>query len=51
MILPAPMLLHQDKRAAPFAQSGWMYELKFDGYRNHGGREQRRGASGNAQWG
>jgi bifunctional non-homologous end joining protein LigD len=33
MILPAPMLLHQGKRVPPFAQPGWLYELKFDGYR------------------
>jgi bifunctional non-homologous end joining protein LigD len=33
MILPAPMLLHHGKRVPPFAQAGWIYELKFDGYR------------------
>lgn len=33
MILPAPMLLHQGKRSQPFEQPGWIYELKFDGYR------------------
>jgi bifunctional non-homologous end joining protein LigD len=33
MILPAPMLLHEGKRAPPFGQPGWIYELKFDGYR------------------
>jgi bifunctional non-homologous end joining protein LigD len=33
MILPAPMLLHTGTRTPPFAQPGWIYELKFDGYR------------------
>jgi bifunctional non-homologous end joining protein LigD len=33
MILPAPMLLHEGKRIPPFDQPGWIYELKFDGYR------------------
>jgi bifunctional non-homologous end joining protein LigD len=33
MILPAPMLLNQGTRTPPFGQSGWIYELKFDGYR------------------
>lgn len=33
MILPAPMLLHEGKRLPPFDQPGWIYELKFDGYR------------------
>lgn len=27
------MLLHQGKRVPPFGQTGWIYELKFDGYR------------------
>lgn len=27
------MFLHQGKRAPPFGQPGWLYELKFDGYR------------------
>jgi bifunctional non-homologous end joining protein LigD len=33
MILPAPMLLSESRRAPPFGQPGWIYELKFDGYR------------------
>jgi bifunctional non-homologous end joining protein LigD len=33
VILPAPMLLHQGRRQQPFEQPGWIYELKFDGYR------------------
>ena len=33
MILPAPMLLHESRRLPPFDQPGWIYELKFDGYR------------------
>ena len=27
------MLLQEGKRVPPFAQPGWIYELKFDGYR------------------
>lgn len=33
MILPAPMLLNEGRRPQPFEQPGWIYELKFDGYR------------------
>jgi ATP-dependent DNA ligase len=33
MIIPVPMLLHDGRRPAPFVRPGWMYELKFDGYR------------------
>lgn len=33
MILPAPMLLHEGRKTHPFTQDGWLYELKFDGYR------------------
>jgi bifunctional non-homologous end joining protein LigD len=33
MILPAPMLLSEGKRQAPFGQEGWLYEIKFDGWR------------------
>jgi bifunctional non-homologous end joining protein LigD len=44
MILPAPMLLHEGKPLPPFGQPGWIYELKFDGYRLvagvHAGRVQ-----------
>jgi len=27
------MLLHQSRKTPPFGQGGWLYELKFDGYR------------------
>ncbi|GAB2600872.1 hypothetical protein GCM10027034_37540 [Ramlibacter solisilvae] len=33
MILPAPMLLHEGRKSQPFGHDGWLYELKFDGYR------------------
>ena len=33
MILPAPMLLHERRHLPLFDQPGWIYELKFDGYR------------------
>ena len=33
MILPAPMLLHTGVRLPPFDRPGWLYEIKFDGYR------------------
>jgi hypothetical protein len=33
MILPAPMLLSEGKRPPPVDQPGWLYEIKFDGYR------------------
>src|SRR5206468_4165057 len=33
VILPAPMLLHEGRRTPPFSERGWLYELKFDGYR------------------
>jgi bifunctional non-homologous end joining protein LigD len=33
MILPAPMLFHEGRRPPPFGKPGWIYELKFDGYR------------------
>jgi bifunctional non-homologous end joining protein LigD len=33
MILPAPMLLSEGRRASPLGQPDWIYELKFDGYR------------------
>lgn len=31
MIIPAPMLL--EERRIPFGEPGWIYEIKFDGYR------------------
>lgn len=39
MILPAPMLLHEGRRPLPFGQPGWIYELKFDGWRMIAGVE------------
>lgn len=32
MILPAPMLL-TERGLPPLDQPGWIYEIKFDGYR------------------
>jgi bifunctional non-homologous end joining protein LigD len=40
MILPPPMLLHTRKRTAPFDRPGWVFELKFDGYRLMAGVDQ-----------
>lgn len=33
MILPAPMLLSEGKRPAPFGQVGWIFDIKYDGWR------------------
>jgi bifunctional non-homologous end joining protein LigD len=40
LILPAPMLLHTGPRLPPFDKPGWLYELKFDGYRMVAGVDQ-----------
>jgi bifunctional non-homologous end joining protein LigD len=54
VILPAPMLLHEGRRPPPFDQPGWIYELKFDGYRMMAGIDDkdaslRSGASSQAR--
>jgi bifunctional non-homologous end joining protein LigD len=33
MLLPGPMLLEERSARPPFNEPGWIYELKFDGYR------------------
>lgn len=33
MILPSPMLVSERRGFRPFDQPGWLYEIKYDGYR------------------
>lgn len=33
LILPAPMLLSEGRKPHPFGKPGWIWEIKFDGYR------------------